>query len=142
MQKTGTDSAARPVSDGRQSGHQIRLLAEILPGDGRPPHRLHDVHDDGTAAECTPGCKVSAAQRKAWEFFETFDKPFLCACADNDPVTAGADIPFRERVPGARGLPLTTIKDGGHFVQENSPDQVAKLIIDLIRTTSISELSA
>lgn len=74
-------------------------------------------------------------QRKAWAFFETFDKPFLCAFADNDPVTAGADIPFKEKVPGTRGLPHTTIKGGGHFVQENAPDQVAKLIIDLIRTT-------
>lgn len=74
-------------------------------------------------------------QRKAWDFFSTFEKPFLCAFADNDPVTAGLEEQFKERVPGARGLPHTTIKSGGHFVQENAPEQVSKVIIDLIRST-------
>jgi len=75
------------------------------------------------------------AQRQAWEFFETFDKPFLCAFADNDPVTKGLDAQFLEKVPGTRGLPHTIIKGGGHFVQENSPQQVSQVIIDLIRST-------
>ncbi len=75
------------------------------------------------------------AQRQAWAFFETFDKPFLCAFADNDPVTRGSEAEFREKVPGTRGLPHTTIKGGGHFVQENAPEQVAQVIIDLIQST-------
>ena len=74
-------------------------------------------------------------QRKAWAFFESFDKPFLCAFADNDPVTRGGEAQFREKVPGTKGLPHTTIKGGGHFVQENAPEQVAQAIIGLIRTT-------
>ena len=74
-------------------------------------------------------------QEKAWEFFEAFDKPFLCAFADNDPVSAGAEQEFLSRVPGTRGLSHTTIKGGGHFVQENAPEQVASVIIDLIRST-------
>ncbi|MFP6801799.1 MAG: haloalkane dehalogenase [Pseudomonadales bacterium] len=74
-------------------------------------------------------------QEKAWEFFEAFDKPFLCAFADNDPVSAGAEQEFLSRVPGTRGLSHTTIKGGGHFVQENAPNQVASVIIDLIRST-------
>ena len=76
-----------------------------------------------------------AQQRKAWEFFDGFDKPFLCAFADNDPVTKGLDAQFKARVPGAKDLPHTTIKGGGHFVQENAPEQVAKVIVDLIRST-------
>ncbi|MYE12990.1 MAG: haloalkane dehalogenase [Gammaproteobacteria bacterium] len=75
------------------------------------------------------------AQREAWEFFSRFDKPFLCAFADDDPVTRGGDAPFRDRVPGAQGRPHTTIKGGGHFVQENCPDQVTAAIVDLIRST-------
>ena len=75
------------------------------------------------------------AQRQAWAFFSGFEKPFLCAFADNDPVTRGGEAPFKERVPGAQGLPHTTIKGGGHFVQENCPDQVTKAIVDLIRST-------
>ena len=69
------------------------------------------------------------------EFFEGFDKPFLCAFADNDPVTKGGDAAFIERVPGAKGQPHTTIKGGGHFVQELAPEQVQKVIIDFIAAT-------
>ena len=74
-------------------------------------------------------------QRKAWEFFDHFEKPFLCAFSDNDPVTAGQADQFIKRVPGTQGLPHTTIKGGGHFVQENEPEQVSQVIIDLIRRT-------
>ena len=76
-----------------------------------------------------------AAQRNAWEFFSRFDKPFLCAFSDNDPVTRGGETQFKARVPGAKGLPHTTIKGGGHFVQETAPDQVVRAIVDLIRST-------
>jgi len=75
------------------------------------------------------------AQRRAWEFFENFDKPFLCAFADDDPVSRGGEAQFKERVPGTKGLPHTTIKSGGHFVQESAPQQVAQVIIDLIKST-------
>lgn len=74
-------------------------------------------------------------QRKAWEFFDTFNKPFLCAFADNDPVTRAMEPMFKQRVPGAQGQSHRTIKKGGHFVQENAPDQVAQAIIDLIRSS-------
>ncbi len=75
------------------------------------------------------------AQRQAWEFFKAFDKPFLCAFADDDPVTRGGEAQFIEKVPGTKGLPHTTIHAGGHFVQENAPEQVATVIIDLIHST-------
>jgi len=75
------------------------------------------------------------AQGRAWEFFESFDKPFLCAFADDDPVSRGGEAQFKERVPGTNGLPHTTIKGGGHFVQETEPQQVAQVIIDLIKST-------
>ena len=74
-------------------------------------------------------------QRQAWEFFEAFEKPFLCAFADNDPVTGGMQAEFLKRVPGTKNLPHRTIRGGGHFVQERAPDQVSQAIIDLIRST-------
>ena len=74
-------------------------------------------------------------QRLAWEFFSNFEKPFLCAFADDDPVTKNAQAEFLEKVPGTRNLTHPTIKGGGHFVQENAPYQVAAAIIDLIKAT-------
>ena len=75
------------------------------------------------------------AQAKAWEFFSSFNKPFICAFADDDPVTSGGDVVFLEKVPGTRGRMHTTITGGGHFVQENCPKQLTKVIVDLIRST-------
>ena len=71
-------------------------------------------------------------QRLAWEFFDTFEKPLICAFTNNDPVTAGGDKTFIGRVPGTEGQPHTTIDGGGHFVQETRPREVADVIIRAI----------
>ena len=72
------------------------------------------------------------AQRLAWEFFSSWDKPFLCTFADDDPVTQGVEEQFYDRVPGTKNMPHRKIKGGGHFVQENSPEQVVDAIVNLI----------
>jgi len=74
------------------------------------------------------------AQARAWDFFAKFEKPFVCAFADNDPVSAGAGDRFKAEVPGAQGREHPTIKGGGHFVQENAPQQVVNEIVSLIRS--------
>ena len=72
--------------------------------------------------------KLSDFQRMGLqEAYESF--------SDDDPVTAGAQEEFLNRVPGTKGLPHTMIHGGGHFVQENAPDQVASVIVDLVRST-------
>ena len=38
-----------------------------------------------------PDDPASEPNRLAWESLERFDKPFLCAFGDSDPVTAGGD---------------------------------------------------
>ncbi len=43
---------------------------------------------------------ASDANRKAWQVFERWDKPFICCYSDGDPITRGIDRSFRERVPG------------------------------------------
>lgn len=75
------------------------------------------------------------AQGKAWEFYAAFEKPFLCAFTDDDPVTRGGDRPFIETVPGAKGQPHTTINGGGHFLQEKRPAELTKVIVDFVRST-------
>ena len=77
-----------------------------------------------------------AAQQRAWEFLRSFDKPFLCAFSDSDPITRGGDAPFRDSVPGARGQPHRTISGAGHFVQEDAPEELSQTIIDFVRDTA------
>jgi haloalkane dehalogenase len=73
-----------------------------------------------------------ATNRKAWKVLEAFDKPFLTTFSDSDPITSGGERVFQARVPGAKGQPHTIIKGGGHFLQEDAPDQLATLLNDLI----------
>jgi haloalkane dehalogenase len=73
------------------------------------------------------------ANRRAWEALSKWEKPFLCAFSDNDPVTRGGDAPFRERVPGAKGQPHVTIQGGGHFLQEGRGAELAGVVADFVK---------
>jgi len=82
-----------------------------------------------------PGDTSTEAQLRAWSVFDKFEKPFLCAFADDDPITASQEAEFRQRIPGAKGQPHKTISGGGHFVQENRPEELSKTIIEFVRAT-------
>jgi len=79
-----------------------------------------------------PDDPASAANRRAWEVLERSDKPFLCAFSDRDPITAGAQRPFLDRVPGTRGRDHPTIAGGGHFLQEDRGPELAAAVIDFV----------
>ncbi len=72
------------------------------------------------------------ANKKAWEGFFQWKKPFLTAFADNDPITRGGDRYWQEKVPGAQGQNHTIIKNAGHFVQEDKGPELANLIVEFI----------
>ena len=63
------------------------------------------------------------------DVYENWDKPFLVAFSDADPVTKGGDAAFVQRVPGAINV---TIKGAGHFVQEDVGTELAAMINDFI----------
>jgi haloalkane dehalogenase len=83
-----------------------------------------------TLVPITPDNPASDANRKSWETLRAFDKPVLTAFSDSDPITGGGDVSFREEVPGARGQPHTTIEGGGHFLQEDRGEELAKVVVD------------
>lgn len=84
----------------------------------------------------TPDDPASAANRKAWKLLRTFDKPFLCAYSDADPIMAGRDRLFIQHVPGAQGQPHTIITGAGHFLQEDKGEELARVVVDFIAATS------
>jgi haloalkane dehalogenase len=84
----------------------------------------------------SPDDPSAAANRAAWDVLEAWDKPLLTAFSDRDPVTAGGDRAFVERVPGAAGQPHTVIEGGGHFLQEDRGVELAGVVDDFIRRTS------
>jgi len=75
------------------------------------------------------------ANTKAWEVLRAFERPFLCAFSDSDPVTKGGSAAFIGHVAGAEGQPHTTIEGGGHFLQEDRGADLAKVIVDFIAST-------
>ena len=83
----------------------------------------------------TPDSEAAADNRRAWEVLRGWEKPFLLAFSDSDPITRGADRPFLKLVPGTEGLPHTTIEGAGHFVQEDAGAELARIVIDLIERT-------
>ena len=79
---------------------------------------------------------ASGPNRAAWEVFRAWTKPFLCAFSDRDPITGGADRVLRAEIPGCEGQPHTTIEGGGHFLQEDRGEELARVVADFVRTTS------
>ena len=76
----------------------------------------------------SPDDPAVPAQQAAWAVLETFDRPFLCAFSDSDPITAGADRAFLARVPGTKGQPHTTVAGASHFVQEDRGEELGRLL--------------
>jgi haloalkane dehalogenase len=83
----------------------------------------------------TPDDPASADNTAAWEVFERWEKPWLCAFSDQDAVTKGGEGPFLRRIPGCEGQPHTTIVGGGHFLQEDKGPELAQVIVDFIAAT-------
>ena len=81
---------------------------------------ITDAH--ASVAEC----------KAAWSILERFDKPFVTAFSDRDPITRGLDRMLQARIPGAAGQPHKTIRAAGHFLQEDQPGELAATINDVI----------
>jgi haloalkane dehalogenase len=85
-----------------------------------------------------PDDPAAAANRAAWEVLARWEKPFLTAFSDGDPITGGGDRVFQKVVPGARGMAHTTLPGGGHFLQEDVGPELAGVVVDLVAATPTS----
>lgn len=68
---------------------------------------------------------------EAWKVLKAWDKPFLTAFSDQDPVTKGGEQIFQKLVPGAKGQPHRILKGGGHFLQEDVHAELSEMLIGL-----------
>ncbi len=85
----------------------------------------------------SPDDPAAAANRAAWMGLRRFDRPFLCAFSDSDPITRGADRVLLADIPGAAGQPHTTIIGAGHFLQEDKGEQLAAVVADFVAATPL-----
>ena len=79
-----------------------------------------------------PDDPAAPANRAAWAFLGSWDRPFLTAFSDSDPITGGMDAILQRHVPGAHGLAHPTIENAGHFLQEDAGDELGSVVADFI----------
>ena len=84
----------------------------------------------------SPDDPAAPANRKAWGVLQTWEKPFLTAFSDSDPITRGGERVLQAMIPGTKGMPHTTIEGAGHFLQEDKGEDLARVVIDFIAQTA------
>jgi hypothetical protein len=79
-----------------------------------------------------PDDPASEANRAAWEVLSASELPFLLAFSDSDPIT-GAMAPILQKLlPGTRALSHPTIRNAGHFLQEDAGDELGRVVVDFM----------
>ncbi|MEM9621530.1 MAG: haloalkane dehalogenase [Pseudomonadota bacterium] len=80
-----------------------------------------------------PDNPAIAANKAAWAQFALFEKPFLTAFGDSDPVTRGGEKRWIETVPGAQGQAHTILEGAGHFLQDDVGPALAEVVIQFMQ---------
>lgn len=119
---------AAGMSDEVVAGYEAPFPDERYKEGARQMPALVPTRPDDPAAE---------DNRRAWASLRTFDRPFLCAFSDGDPITRGADRLFLEAVPGAAGQEHVTIAGAGHFLQEDKGEELASVVSGFIARTAV-----
>jgi haloalkane dehalogenase len=81
-----------------------------------------------TLVPTRPDDPASEANRAAWAFLGAWERPFLTAFSDSDPITGGMEAILQQHVPGAAGLQHTTIANAGHFLQEDAGEELGRVV--------------
>ncbi len=120
---------ARELSEGEKAAYDAPFPEETFKEGARQFPTLVPV---------TPEHASVAENLAAWTVLETFDKPFLTAFSDADPITRGGFAIFQARVPGTKGQAHVTLP-GGHFLQEDCPDAIVDLLDRFIQANPLTE---
>ena len=79
----------------------------------------------------TPRTPSAEPNKEAWKILREWEKPFLCAFSDKDPIFSGVENSFYKLIPGCKDMPLVTIENAGHFLQEDQPNACVEAILSI-----------
>jgi haloalkane dehalogenase len=122
-----------------QNGTTTKLSKEVVKGYDAPfPEEEYKAGARIFPAlvPTTPEDPAASANRQAWKALRKFEKPVLTAFSDSDPITSGGERIIQRLIAGAKDQPHTTIKDAGHFLQEDKGPELAKVVIDFMNASS------
>jgi haloalkane dehalogenase len=121
-----------------QSGCQAALPPAVLAAYDAPfpdPSYAAAVRAMPDLVPAAPDDPASAANRAAWRQLAAWDKPFLVAFSDRDPITGAMAPVLKRTVPGAAGRDHPVLEGAGHFLQEDAGEELGAIIADFIRAT-------
>ena len=119
-----------------QAGCQSQLPEEVLAAYEAPfPDESYKAGPRAmpSLVPTSPDDPASAANRAAWARLSAWDKPFLVAFSDRDPITGGMAPILERAVPGAVRVPV--IEGAGHFLQEDAGERLGTVIAGFIQAT-------
>jgi len=128
-----------PIGKIIQSGTITKLTPDVVRAYDAPfPSRAYKVGARvfPGLVPATPDNPASDANRAAWEIFKSWEKPFLTAFSNRDPITRGGGKAFEKLIPGCRDQPHTIIRNAGHFLQEDKGPELAQVVVDFIAGTA------
>ncbi len=73
--------------------------------------------------------------KTAWDEMGKWHKPFLTVFSDSDPITSNGNLILQQKIPGANKQPGRILR-GNHFLQEDAPFELGKIITDFIKIYS------
>jgi haloalkane dehalogenase len=85
-----------------------------------------------TMVPTRPDDPATEANRAAWEVLQRWDRPFLVAFSDGDPITGPMAPVLRKLVPGTQGLEHPTIAGAGHFLQEDAGAELGRVVAGFV----------
>jgi haloalkane dehalogenase len=119
-----------------QSGCQTTLPDAVLAGYEAPfpdPGFMAAVRAMPGLVPTSPGDPATQANRAAWQRLATWDKPFLVAFSDRDPITGAMAPILKQVIPGAAGIEHPVIERAGHFLQEDAGQRLGTVIAEFVR---------
>ncbi|OUR62140.1 haloalkane dehalogenase [Colwellia sp. 39_35_sub15_T18] len=85
----------------------------------------------------SPDDPAAEKNRTAWKVLSQWQKPFLTAFSDTDPITKGGDKLMQKLIPGTAGQQHTTIVNGGHFLQEDQGEKLAEVVVNFVKSNRV-----
>ena len=119
-----------------QAGCVRPLSPEVCAGYDAPfPSEEHKAGPRAmpTLVPTRPDDPATEANRAAWTVLSSWDRPFLVAFSDSDPITGGMAPILRRSIPGASDLDHPVIENAGHFLQEDAGDRLGQVVAEFIK---------
>jgi haloalkane dehalogenase len=81
-----------------------------------------------TLVPTAPDDPATEANRAAWRELAAWDRPFLVAFSDRDPITGRMAPVLKRTIPGTAGLQHPVIEGAGHFLQEDAGERLGEVV--------------